>query len=208
MAEQMYVGHGHGRATAQYGQPQGQLHPVGGQAQNPAVFAAPRGLALGQNCRRLGPQQQRQGYHGDQHKDAVELVGLAPAGAVIDVAQHWRPDHAGHSLAGGDNGHRQAAPAVEPASGVCYQGRDHRRLAQQADQNAVGKIQAPFAPRLRRQERTHGDHHGTKQYGFHDTTFVQPPAHGQTADTRTQHHQGIGQGRHGPVRSQIGGDGL
>ena len=103
-----------------------------------------------------------------------------------------RPKHAGQIVAAGDDRHGHAAPAVKPQRGIGDQGREQGRIAQHADQQALGKIKLPQAGGTGRQDKSKHQHQGPGQTRPHHPGAVGPAAHRDAADAKTDHGDRIG----------------
>ena len=184
------MGDRHRRAATDGGEPQHPLREARRQIEHPPPFIGPDpdGPVLGRD-RGAWPEQERERHHRHRHEDAEVEKCSPPSHEIVEILHDGGPYRSGQSLAGREDRDRESTPPVEPARHIGNQRRDHRRLAEQADEQAGRDEQVPAAFGVAREQRAEADHHRTEEHRLHDAVFVHPPAHRDAADTRADHHQ-------------------
>ena len=146
--------------------------------------------------------------HDAKRENTVPEEGLAPPDRIVEVAEDWRPHHAGQALSAGDDADGGPAPRVEPADDVGHQRRKQGALTQKAHHDAVDGIELPGAGNLARQRCAHPDHDRADQRRPPHAGTVEPMSHHDAADAGADELQRVGRGRHGARPAEFLGDGL
>ena len=141
--------------------------------------------------------------HAYAAKNAQHDVGLTPADGLHPALHQWWPDRARDVIATGANGHRNAAAAVPPQSGVGHQGRKGGRAAHKTHQR-MRQAKSPDAARQARPHKTAAHRQGAYPQHWHQPVPVGHAACEQTAQAQTDHHQGVRQRRIGPAHAKLG----
>jgi hypothetical protein len=144
--------------------------------------------------------------HGDEHGGADDADGdmaLAPADAVDHRLQHRGPEGGGEVVAGGADGHRDAAVADEPARAVGHERAEDGRGAEQADGDGVGGGEHPEIGRQAGDDVADAEAGAADGDGHGDAEAVGQAAHQHAAEGEADGDEGEGQRGVGAVEAEI-----